>query len=198
LPFPYFCTSTNLADTSLQQYNSISRLNRPRDSDVKKLREWIESPHLGGGCGFIGRDLGGFVQESVYDPQHAGDFVIPVQNYGEGDFLSQFLSGPFLKLFHRLWYRHKVHIKIQSPNNFLRSADRFNRHLLHSILKANQDLVIRAHYTITPTNTYIRQSPSLALSSPHWHLWFPSLCYMWSITLTLDSDLFVPLLSYFL
>jgi hypothetical protein len=83
-------------------------LNRPRVSDVKKLREWIESPHLGGGCGFIGRDLGGFVQESVYDPQHAGDFLIPVQNYGEDDFLSHFLSGPFLKLFHRFWYHHKV------------------------------------------------------------------------------------------
>jgi hypothetical protein len=31
-----------------------------------------------------------------------------VQNYGEDDFLSHFLSGPFLKLFHRFWYRHKV------------------------------------------------------------------------------------------
>jgi hypothetical protein len=146
-------------------------LNQPRDSDVKKLCEWIESPHLGGGCGFIGRDLGGFVQGSVYDAKHVGDFVIPVQNYGEDDFLSHFLSGPFLKLFHRLWHRHKVRTDSLLEQFFVRSADQFYRHLLHSTQKVNQDLEIRARCTITPTNIYTRPSRSLALSSPHWHLW---------------------------
>jgi hypothetical protein len=86
-------------------------LNRPKDSEVRTLREWIESPHLGGGCGFIGRDLGGFAQPSAYDTRYEGDFVMPVESPGEDDFLSRFLSGPFLKLFHKFWYRHKVCIK---------------------------------------------------------------------------------------
>ncbi|KAH8760689.1 hypothetical protein BGZ57DRAFT_608889 [Hyaloscypha finlandica] len=94
--------------TSLQQYNQVSSLNRPKDSEVRTLREWIESPHLGGGCGFIGRDLGGFVQPSAYDARYEGDFVRPIESPGEDDFLSQFLSGPFLKLFHKFWYRHKT------------------------------------------------------------------------------------------
>jgi hypothetical protein len=101
----------NLIDTSLQQYNQVASLNRPKHSEVRTLHEWIESPHLGGGCGFIGRDLGGFVQASAYDARYEGDFVMPVESPGEDDFLSRFLSGPFLKLFHNFWYRHKVCIK---------------------------------------------------------------------------------------
>lgn len=103
-----YLVPSDLPDTSLQQYNQISTLNRPKDSAVEALYQWIESPHLGGGCGFIGRDLGGFVQASVYDLKHSGDFVMPVQNFGEDDFLTKFLSGPFLKLFHVFWRHRKV------------------------------------------------------------------------------------------
>ncbi len=86
-------------------------LNRPKISEVQALREWIDSPHLGGGCGFIGRDLEGVVQSSAYDDKYIGDLVMPVEDPQEDDILSRFLSGPFLKFFHRVWRYHKVCIE---------------------------------------------------------------------------------------
>ncbi|PMD67067.1 uncharacterized protein K444DRAFT_689534 [Hyaloscypha bicolor E] len=94
--------------TSLHQYNEISLMKRPKDSQVKSLREWIESPHLGGGCGFLGRDLGGFAQEAAYDPKHVGDLVMLSEELGEDDMLTSFISGPLLRLFHTFWQRYKV------------------------------------------------------------------------------------------
>jgi hypothetical protein len=99
---------SNPLDTSLHQYNEISLMKRPMDSQVKSLCEWIESPHLGGGCGFLGRDLGGFAQEAAYDPKYAGDLVMLSEQLGEDDLLTRFISGPLLRLFHTFWQRYKV------------------------------------------------------------------------------------------
>jgi hypothetical protein len=99
----------------MHQYNEITRMKRPKDSQVKVLREWIESPHLGGGCGFIGRDLGGFVQDAAYDIKHAGDLVMLAEELGEDDLLTRFISGPVLRLFHAFWRRYKVCSNPKSP-----------------------------------------------------------------------------------
>jgi hypothetical protein len=100
----------------MQQYNEISLLKRPKDAQVRTLNEWIESPHLGGSCGFIGRDLGGFVQEAAYDPKHAADLVTLAAELGEDDLLTRFISGPLLRLFHTFWRRFKVrrHLRFYS------------------------------------------------------------------------------------
>ncbi|CZR67327.1 uncharacterized protein PAC_17226 [Phialocephala subalpina] len=97
---------------SMLQYEQISAMNRPKVSKIKALSEWIESAHLGGGCGFIGRDLGGFTQESVFDLKNAADLVSPGNNLGEDDFLTRFLSGPMLRLFHKIWYLRKSPVPI--------------------------------------------------------------------------------------
>jgi hypothetical protein len=92
----------------LLQYTQVSSLNRPKTSEITKLRTWIESPHLGGGCGFLGKDLGGFVQPTVYDPLYKEDLILLVDNHGEDDALTRFLSGPLLGAFHVFWRYFKV------------------------------------------------------------------------------------------
>jgi hypothetical protein len=93
-------------------------MKRPKDSQLKSLREWIESPHIGGGCGFLGRDLGGFAQEAAYDPKHASDLIMPSEELGEDDLLARFISGPLLRLFHTFWQRYKVRETLNSTSNF--------------------------------------------------------------------------------
>ena len=110
---------SNSLDTSLRQYGEISLMKRPKDSQVKSLREWIESPHLGGGCGFLGRDLGGFAQEAAYDPKHVGDLVMLSEELGEDDILTSFISGPLLRLFHAFRQRYKVREIFNSRSNAL-------------------------------------------------------------------------------
>lgn len=90
------------------QYTQVSTLKRPKTSEITKLQTWIESPHLGGGCGFLGKDLGGFVQPTVYNTLYKNDLVILVDNHGEDDALTRFLSGPFLNVFHYFWRHFKV------------------------------------------------------------------------------------------
>jgi hypothetical protein len=45
--------------------------SRTKEIGTKYSSKWIKRPFLGGGCGFLGRDLRGFDdQHSVYDAIH--------------------------------------------------------------------------------------------------------------------------------
>ncbi|KAG9245802.1 hypothetical protein BJ878DRAFT_478899 [Calycina marina] len=92
--------------SKLREYS----MNRPKNFQAKALRQWIESPHLGGGCGFIGRDLGGFVQDIVYHGSYLDDMIMPICNLGEDDLLTRFTPGPFLKASHLIWRKHKIRL----------------------------------------------------------------------------------------
>jgi len=73
------------------------------------LHEWIRSPSLGGGCDFLGRDLGGYTQPSVFAKMHQNDLAILNSSiHGEDDFFTRFLLGPILSIFHRFWRYKKV------------------------------------------------------------------------------------------
>jgi hypothetical protein len=72
------------------------------------LHTWIASPSQGGGCGFLGRDLGGFTQPSVYEETNGDDLVMLTAEPGEDDSLTRFLSGPVLNVFHWMWRPLKV------------------------------------------------------------------------------------------
>jgi hypothetical protein len=90
------------------QYNQVAMLSAPKDSDRKMLHTWIDSPSQGGGCGFLGRDLGGFLQPSVYEETHKKDLVTLSARDGEDDAFTRFLSGPVLNVFHKVWRYKKV------------------------------------------------------------------------------------------
>lgn len=66
------------------------------------MNEWIESASLGGGCGFIGRDLGGIEQPSVYEAVYHSDLAILSDSHGEGDLFTKFINGPLLAFYHYL------------------------------------------------------------------------------------------------
>lgn len=97
-----------ISDDGVFQYAEIAAMTRPKKSELDLLRTWIESPHLGGGCGFLGRDLAGAVRASVYDENYLGDLMLLVNKRGEDDILTRFLAGPVLKGFHCFWKYWKV------------------------------------------------------------------------------------------
>jgi hypothetical protein len=72
------------------------------------LHTWIDSAGLGGGCGFLGRDLGGFEQPSVYEKLHQDDLAILADSHGEDDIFTRFVKGPLLTAFHWAWKYKKV------------------------------------------------------------------------------------------
>lgn len=63
---------------------------------------------MGGGCGFLGRDLGGHEQPSVYDATHQMDLAILSDTHGEDDLFTKFVTGPLLTLYHSLLRRRRV------------------------------------------------------------------------------------------
>lgn len=78
-------------------------LPKPKPSERRILHEWIDSSNLGGGCRFLGLDLGGMEQPSVYDALYQDDLIIFSDDHGEDDALTKFLRGPVLACFQRLW-----------------------------------------------------------------------------------------------
>jgi len=65
---------------------------------------------MGGGCRFLGRDLGNFkhLQPSVYESKYQKDLTILSDNHGEDDIFTKFLTGPVLSVFHWFWSYRKV------------------------------------------------------------------------------------------
>jgi hypothetical protein len=74
---------------------------------VRLLREWISRPDLGGGCGFIGRDLGP-EYPTVYDTEFHEDLMVIVDRGGEDDGLTKLLTGPVFYTFDWIVRRFKV------------------------------------------------------------------------------------------
>lgn len=97
-----------MVDSALLQYTQVVSLARPKDIERDILHTWIGSSALGGGCGFLGRDLGGFTQPSVYEEVYKSDLVKLTANHGEDDLLTKFLLGPLLTVFHWFWRHIKV------------------------------------------------------------------------------------------
>jgi hypothetical protein len=89
----------------VSQYSEIAAKSEPRIFELDLLRTWIANSYLGGGCDFLGKDLGGFVQPSVYHDMHRDDLMLLNNKRGEDDILTRFLSGPVLKAFHCCFWR---------------------------------------------------------------------------------------------
>jgi hypothetical protein len=90
------------------RYAKVISLPQPKSKERSLLHEWITSPALGGGCGFLGRDLGGFDQPSIYDSKFQNDLVILTNNHGENDIFTHFVTGPGLRWSHKLFKHFKV------------------------------------------------------------------------------------------
>jgi hypothetical protein len=103
-----------ILDASILQYTQIASLKPPKESERDILHTWIDSESLGGHCGFLGRDLGGFKQPSAYAKKHIDDLAMLSANWGEDDMFTRFLSGPALDIFHSLWHHKKVDIHLES------------------------------------------------------------------------------------
>jgi hypothetical protein len=98
----------SLSDTALSQYSQIASMPQPNSLERALLHEWISSPAMGGGCGFLGRDLGGHEQPSVYDAVHQMDLAILSDAHGEDDLFTKFLTGPLLTLYHSILRHRRV------------------------------------------------------------------------------------------
>jgi hypothetical protein len=86
------------ADETLLRYRQVFAQPQPKENEVKLLREWIARPDLGGGCGFIGHDLGP-ESPTVYDAEFQEDLMVIVDRGGEDDGLTKLLTGPVFSVF---------------------------------------------------------------------------------------------------
>jgi hypothetical protein len=68
---------------------------------------------MGGNCRFLGRDLSGFQQPSVYAAENQDDLAILSDSHGEDDRFTKFITGPVLTLYH--WLRSRSRVSIFSP-----------------------------------------------------------------------------------
>ncbi|KAH8589305.1 hypothetical protein B0O99DRAFT_692540 [Bisporella sp. PMI_857] len=80
------------------QYKQIFAEPHPELSDISLLREWIEKPSLGGGCGFFGLDLG-TESPTVYDDQYKNDLMRVVGTRGEDDPFTKLITGRLFYIF---------------------------------------------------------------------------------------------------
>jgi hypothetical protein len=100
-------------DEAILQYSQIASLPKPTKLERKILEDWINRPSLGGGCGFLGRDLRYFDnQPTVYDAIHLEDLAILSDNHGEDDLFTKFVICPLLTFCHRTWVPTKVSLPI--------------------------------------------------------------------------------------
>jgi hypothetical protein len=102
------------SDETLLQYKQIFAQSHPKEKEVSLLREWIARPDLGGGCGFIGRDLGP-LHPTVYDEEFQDDLMVLIDRRGEDDALTRLLTGPILHAFDWVVRRFKVSDAAFSP-----------------------------------------------------------------------------------
>lgn len=97
------------SDAAVSQYAQIASLREPKQSERSTLHEWITSTR-GGACGFLGRDLGGFQQPSVYEAVNQKDLGILADSHGEDDLFTKFINGPLLKCYH--WFRQHSKVSV--------------------------------------------------------------------------------------
>src|SRR5277367_2627115 len=88
----------SLSDETLLRCKSIDGLSRPKQKDISLLRKWIVRLDLGGGCGFIGRDLGPLYPK-VYDNQFKRDLILIGDREGEDNAFTRLLTGPVFYAF---------------------------------------------------------------------------------------------------
>ena len=118
-----YCTSTSFQvvrlaviginvfpDSAILQYSRIASLPEPKPSERTILHDWIESSSMGGNCRFLGRDLSGFQQPSVYAAVNQDDLAILSDSHGEDDLFTKFITGPVLTMYHGLLSRSRVSI----------------------------------------------------------------------------------------
>jgi hypothetical protein len=98
------------ADSAISQYSQIASLPEPKPSERSILHDWIKSSSMGGNCRFLGRDLSGFQQPSVYAAVNQNDLAILSDSHGEDDLFTKFITGPVLTLYHWLRSRSRVSI----------------------------------------------------------------------------------------
>ncbi|KUJ17056.1 uncharacterized protein LY89DRAFT_718744 [Mollisia scopiformis] len=101
---------------ALSQYSQIASIPEPSPSERTILHDWIGSPAMGGGCGFLGRDLGGYEQLSVYEDLHQSDLAILSDAHGEDDLFTRFVTGPLLTLYHWILKRRRNPLAIDPEN----------------------------------------------------------------------------------
>jgi len=87
----------------------MASLRQPKRSERSELQKWITSTR-GGACGFLGRDLGGFQQPSIYEASHEEDLAILSDRRGEEDLFTDFIEGPVVRFYHRFRQHSKVSI----------------------------------------------------------------------------------------
>jgi hypothetical protein len=105
----------SLSDETLLRYRAIDGLSRPKHKDISLLRKWIVRLDLGGGCGFIGRDLGPLYPK-VYDNEFKGDHIMIGGREGENDALTWLLTGPVFYAFDWLVRQFKVNCLLLVPS----------------------------------------------------------------------------------
>ncbi|CAM6002112.1 unnamed protein product [Sphagnum balticum] len=96
------------SDAAVSQYSQIASLPEPKPSERTLLHDYISSPSLAGGCGFLSRDLAGLEQPSAYAANHQQDLAILSNSYGEDDMFTKFITGPLLTFYHWFWQHKKV------------------------------------------------------------------------------------------
>ena len=130
----------------MQQFNSIASLPEPKGSERSILHKWIGSTALGGGCRFLGRDLGDFkhFQPSVYDIKYQKDLAILSDNHGEDDLFTKFLKGPLLTVFHWIWSRQRVRSFLLPSRTIADSVPFFSRHRYLSTQRILQLVITKA------------------------------------------------------
>jgi hypothetical protein len=101
------------SDSAISQYSQIASLPEPKPSERTILHDWIRSSSMGGNCRFLGRDLSGFQQPSVYAAENQDDLAILSDSHGEDDRFTKFITGPVLTLYH--WLRSRSRVSIFSP-----------------------------------------------------------------------------------
>jgi hypothetical protein len=94
-------------DKTFLQYKQIFAEPHPELSDISLLREWIEKPSLGGGCGFFGLDLG-TESPTVYDDQYKNDLMRVVGTRGEDDPFTKLITGRLFYIFDNILQFFKV------------------------------------------------------------------------------------------
>lgn len=95
-----------MLDSALSLYSNVARIPKAEGDDIHKLNEFIKRPDLGGGCCFTGDDLG--PQSSLYSEEHNVDLIIPVKLKGEDDSFTNFLAGPVLSMYFKIFHHLKV------------------------------------------------------------------------------------------